>query len=152
MALNLKEPHTYYEWVAVLDAVKNKTDDEEAVELLQKGTLEWQSGVAERFTQKLVETINHRLNLAIDKFQRDMKRSGNQERPVVQALLALKREFMFVYKFANIPAIPEKERNSYCNLIKEQADKVQESLEDSAKFDRSGKLQSMVRNHKINCF
>ena len=44
-------PHTYSEWVAVLDMLKAKTDDEAVLNAMLQGTLEWQSGVAERFAR-----------------------------------------------------------------------------------------------------
>lgn len=50
----------------------------------------------------------------------------------------------------NLPALPEKERQHYLQLVIEQANTMQKSLEDSAKKDRSGKLASIVRNHKVN--
>ena len=58
----------------------------------------------------------------------------------------------FLLQAVNLPAIPEDERQYYLNLVVEQANAIQESLENSAKNDRSGKLSSMVRNHKVNSF
>ena len=81
-----------------------------------------------------------------------MSRSGGQEGAIVQALLALRKELSFLVKAIDLPVIPEKDRAQYCNLVREQADQIQTSLEDSAKKDRSGKLSSIVRNHKVNAF
>ncbi len=143
-------PHTYSEWVAVLDMLKNKTDDPEVLEAMQKGTVEWQSGVAERFSKKLIDSVNYRMNNATDRFQREMSRSQGQERVIVQALLALRKELSFLAKAINLPALPDKDRDHYHQLVISQADSIQKSLEDSAKSDRSGKLSSIVRNNKVN--
>lgn len=143
-------PHTYSEWVAVLDMLKAKTDDDAVLQAMTKGTIEWQTGVAERFTKKLVEVVNFRMNSASDKFQKEMGRSYGQERAIVQALIALRKEMSFLAKTVNIPAIPEKDRHNYHKLVVEQADKMQKSLEDSAKNDRTGKLLSLVRNNRVN--
>lgn len=148
----INPPRTYAEWVAVLDILKAKTDDDDVLQAMQSGTIEWQSGVAERFARKLVDTINYRMNAATDRFQKEMSRSNGQERAIVQALLALRKEFCFLSKAINIPAIPEKDRQQYYELVIEQANNVQNSLEDSAKKDRSGKLASIVRNNKVNAF
>ena len=134
----------------ILDMLKNKTDDEEVLQAMQRGTVEWQSGVAERFAKKLIDTINYRMNAATDKFQKDMTRSQGQERAIVQALLALRKEFRFLAQAINLPALPEKDRQHYYQLVISQADSVQKSLEDSAKRDRTGKLASIVRNNKVN--
>ena len=127
-------PHTYSEWVNVLEVLRNKTNDVDALEAMKAGTIEWQSGVAERFSKP------------------DLSRARGQEGAIIQSVLALRREMSFLLQAVNLPAIPEDERQYYLNLVVEQANAIQESLENSAKNDRSGKLSSMVRNHKVNSF
>lgn len=148
----ISPPHTYSEWVQVLDILKDKTDDEAVLDAMLKGTIEWQTGVAERFAKKLIDVINFRMNNASDKFQKEMTRSNGQERLIVQSLLALRKEMSFLSKAINLPAIPEKDRNQYYQLVINQANKMQSSLEDSAKHDRTGKLASLVRNNRVNAF
>ena len=143
-------PHTYAEWVSVLDELKNKTDDEAVLEAMQKGTVEWQTGVAERFAQKLIDTINYRMNSATDKFQKELNRSFGQERNIVIALLSLRKELSFLAKAINLPALPEGDRTHYHQLVVDHANKIQKSLEDSAKADRTGKLASIIRNNRVN--
>lgn len=145
-------PHTYSEWVAVLDMLKNKTDDGAVLDAMLRGTVEWQTGVAERFAKKLIDTINYRMNSASDKFQKEMGRAYGQERAIVQALLALRKEMAFLAKVINLPALPERDRQHYYQLVISQANSMQNSLEDSAKKDRTGKLSSIVRNNKVNAF
>ena len=146
----ISTPHTYAEWVSVLDIFKSKTNDLEVLNTMQKGTIEWQTGVAERFSKKLIDVVNTRMNAASDKFQKDLNRAGGQEREIVQALLALRKEMSFLAQAINLPVLPEKERQHYLQLVIEQANTMQASLEDSAKHDRSGKMSSIVRNHKVN--
>lgn len=145
-------PHTYSEWVTVLTVLKNKTDDEEVIKKMKAGTVEWQSGVAERFSKRLIDAVNTRMNAASDKFQIDLSRAHGQEGAIVQEILALRKEMAFLAEAINLPALPDKERQYYLNLVLEQANNMQKSLEDSAKHDRSGKLSSIVRNHKVNTF
>lgn len=145
-------PHTYADWIKVLDMLKAKSDDEEVLRVMQQGTIEWQTGVAERFIKKLIDVINSRMNTASDKFQTDMNRANGQESAIINALISLRKEMAFLYKALDLATIPEKDRRKYCQMIREQADNIQKSLEDSAKKDRSGKMSSIVRNHKINAF
>jgi hypothetical protein len=152
VSVAITPPRTYAEWVAVLDMLKNKIDDESVLFAMQQGTIEWQLGVAERFAKKLIDVINYRMNSASDKFQKEMGRAYGQERAIVQALLALRKEMCFLSKAINLPAIPENDRRQYYELVISQADNMQSSLEDSAKKDRSGKLASIVRNNKVNTF
>jgi len=146
----MKPPATYAEWADLLDLLKDKVNDAEVLLALQQGTIAWQVGVAERFANKLIDTINSRMNVATDKFGKDMARSAGQEGAIVQAILALRKEMAFLYTAIDLPAIPEKDREQYRSLVREQADKMQTSLEDSARKDKSGKMSSIVRNHKVN--
>lgn len=145
-------PHTYAEWVNVLETLKAKTNDDEVLAAMKQGTIEWQSGVAERFSKKLADAVNSRMNAASDKFQRDLDRSNGEERVIVQSLLALRKELNFLLQVVDFPALPDKYRLQYRKLVLEQADQAQSSLEESAKRDRSGKLSSIVRNHRVNKF
>lgn len=151
-AFTFNPPTTYAEWAELLDKLKNKEYDVDVLPALKQGTLVWQSGVAERFAHKLVITINMRMNAATDKFQKDLIRGHGQEGSIVQAILALRKEMAFLHNVINLPAIPEKDRARYCALVRGQADKMQETLEESARKDRSGKMSSIVRNHKVNTF
>ena len=92
------------------------------------------------------------MNAASDKFQRDMNRARGSEGAIVQAILSLRKEMMLLKDAIDIPALPDGDRAQYISLITQQADNMQRSLEDSAKRDRSGKLSSIVRNHKVNVF
>jgi len=148
----IKPPKIYSEWVEALDMLKARTDDAAVLQALQQGTIEWQSGVAERFAKKLTDTINARMNAASDKFQRDLYNARGHEGHIVQALLALRKEMKFISQAINLGAIPEKDRAQYYQLVLKQADNMQASLEDSAKMDRTGKMASIVRNHKVNVF
>lgn len=148
----MSPPHTYAEWVYVLDLLKDKSDDEAVLQIMQKGAVQWQPGVAERFSNKLISVVNDRLNRATDKFQKDMSHAHGQERAIVQALLALRKELLFLSKAVNLDALPDNYRQQYYQLIISQANNIQTSLEDSAKKDRSGKLSSIVRNNRVNSF
>ena len=152
LTTGIEVPKTYSEWVQVLDALKRKVDDEAVLSAMQEGTIEWQTGVGERFTKKLIDVVNYRMNIASDKFQKEIGRSNGQERAIVQALLALRKELSFLSKTMNLPAIPEKDRLQYYQMVISQANSMQNSLEESAKKDRSGKLASIVRNNKVNSF
>lgn len=145
-------PTTYSERISLLNMFKERKDDQAILDAMQQGTIEWQAGVAERFSRKLIDAINFRMNAATDRFQTEMGRSNGQEHNIVQALLALRKELIFLSKAICIQAIPENERQQYYQLVVEQAQNIQNSLENSAKKDRSGKLASIIRNNRVNVF
>lgn len=148
----LMPPRTYAEWSNLLGLLQSKADDEAALYAMQRGTLEWQYGVAERFLQNLMDVVSARMNTAVDKFQKELGRSHGEERILVQAIGSLRREFAFLAQAVNLPAIEESTRMQCYQVVRQQADKVQQSLEDSAKSDRSGKLAYIIRNNKVNSF
>ena len=141
-----KAPKIYADWVKVFDILKSGEDDEVILPLMQEGEIVWQSGVAERFLRKLVDTINFRLNKATDAFQRSHQTDENE---IVQSLMQLRRELQFMLKVVDINAVPVKEKMELRNMIINQSNSIQESLEKSSESDRSGKLSSIIKNNKV---
>ena len=121
-------PRTYAAWTALLNTFAAGTADEEAVHAMRAGTLVWQSGVAERFTQRLLDALNTRIQKDGDTFSRDLARAS-AEQDTIAALLAQRRRFRTLYA---------------------AADRTQESLEASAKTDRTGRMSALVRSHRVN--
>ena len=74
-------PHTYAEWARLIERFRLREDRDEVLDAMRAGTLEWQTGVAERFTGRLLDAANSRLNSAADRFQRDLSRSAGRKAP-----------------------------------------------------------------------
>ena len=141
-----KAPKIYADWVKVFNILKSGEDDENILALMQEGTIVWQSGVAERFLKRLVEAVNFRLNKATDNFQKSRQTDENE---IIQSLMQLRRELQFILKAVDINAIPVKEKMELRNMIINQSNSIQESLEKSAESDRTGKLSSIIKNNKV---
>ena len=141
-----KAPKIYVDWIKVFDVLKSGEDDEAILPLMQEGEIVWQSGVAERFLRKLVDTVNFRLNKAIDSFQKSRQSDENE---IVQSLMQLRRELQFMLKVVDINTVPVKEKMELRNMIINQSNSIQESLEKSSESDRSGKLSSIIKNNKV---
>ena len=141
-----KAPKIYADWIKVFNVLKSGEDDEVILPLMQEGEIVWQSGVAERFIRKLVDTVNFRLDKAIDNFQKSRQSDENE---IVQSLMQLRRELQFMLKVVDINAIPVKEKTELRNMIINQSNSIQESLEKSSESDRSGKLSSIIKNNKV---
>ena len=141
-----KAPKIYADWVKVFNILKSGEDDENILALMQEGIVVWQSGVAERFLKRLVEAINFRLNKATDNFQKSRQTDENE---IIQSLMQLRRELQFILKVVDINTIPVKEKTELRNMIINQSNSIQESLEKSAESDRTGKLSSIIKNNKV---
>lgn len=146
-----KAPETYAEWVSILKALADGNHDDETLSVMREGKLAWQTGVAERFATRFADALNTRLNRATDNFQRKMQKNPT-ERELIQSLLDLRRNLIFLQKATQLPALPAEQQKAYKNLIVEQAEQIQKSLEASAKKDRTGKLRQVLRNHPVNRF
>lgn len=144
-------PKTYADWAALLRTFERGTADEDVLHALRTGTLAWQSGVAERFARRFSHAINARINAASDRFDRDMQHASD-ERGTISALLSLRRSLSFLHAAADLPTLPAEQRASFAGLVQHAADHMQESLENSAKSDRSGKMSDVVRSHRVNVF
>lgn len=142
-------PKTYAEWMALLRQFAEGAADEDILHALRTGTLAWQSGVAERFAKRFSDAINARINAASDRFDRDMQHATD-EPSMIGALLSLRRTLAYLRAAADLPALPEEQRASFVDLVQHAADHMQESLENSAKSDRSGKMSALVRSHRVN--
>lgn len=145
-------PHTYSEWVAIIQDFKSATHDSGILESMQKGRLEWQAHVAERFMIKFIDAIKYRQKTEIEKFKRNIAHiSVMNEGLIVQALISLRKEFLYQEQAVNIQAIPEDYRTKLRQFILETSNSVQSSLEESATdTDHSGKLASIIRNNPVN--
>ena len=141
-----KAPKIYADWIKVFNVLKSGEDDEVILPLMQEGEIVWQSGVAERFLRKLVDTVNFRLDKAIDNFQKSHRSDENE---IIQSLMQLRRELQFMLKVVDINAVPVKEKTELRNMIINQSTSIQESLEKSSESDRSGKLSSIIKNNKV---
>ena len=141
-----KAPKIYADWVKVFNILKSGEDDENILALMQEGIVVWQSGVAERFLKRLVEAVNFRLNKATDNFQKSRQTDENE---IIQSLMQLRRELQFILKVVDINTIPVKEKMELRNMIINQSNSIQESLEKSAESDRTGKLSSIIKNNKV---
>jgi len=142
-----KAPKIYADWIKVLDVLKSAEDDENALALMEKGEIVWQSGVAERFLNKIVAAMNFRLKRAIDNFQKSYRGDENE---TIKAIMQLRKELQFLLKVVSIKALPDKEKAELRNIIVAQSNSIQESLEKSSESDRSGKLASIVKNNRVN--
>ena len=149
----MQSPHTYAEWVAILDEFSNKTNDDVVIPAMKAGTLDWQAGVADRFMQKFIASVNKRMNEAVDRLGRASSKVNGHEGLLTKALFACRKEFLVLIDAVDIPAFPEEYRSECRELIKSQADEVQKSLENSAlRLDSSGRWKSLFKRTPVNVF
>lgn len=148
----MNKPTTYAEWVNCFEQFKAGMKDEETVLLMEQGQTEWTKGVADRLTQQLYETIDYRLRRSSDQLQKELNTCNGNETELVKAILSARKRLAVLKRIAHLPAFPEQVRETMWNLLHDYAKSTQQSLEDSAVTDRTGRIRSLIRNNPITQF
>lgn len=145
----MRQLTVYAEWMAYFDELEQAPCDLQLLEPIQYGTITLSRDVAERFIKRLFALVEHRIKRNEASFDRIVQ-FARDEYSYSQALLGLKKEFIFLRALVNIPALPPEVRTQLLQAIQDTADKMQQSLESSARSDRSGVLGHLVRSNKVN--
>ena len=143
---DMKQPTNYMEWCALFDEIAASPRDEEYIEAVQKGSIAWSSGVAERFVNSSAEMIRRRINAAQDTYQKQTRNARGNLGLIGHALQVLKKEYQYAYDLAKALPIPEPYHGQIAKSVLDQASNADKSLTESAKADRTGHLSSAVRN------
>lgn len=141
-------PVTYAEWSACLDLFEEGLNDAGAIAAMRAGQLGWSSGVAEKFAERIAAVVDTRLARCADRMTREL-RSGGGEVTLVRALGDTRRTLGLLHVLAGLPVFPVMLRDHLTSSVKAYATRSQQSLEDSARQDRSGRTASIVRNNSL---
>lgn len=147
-----KAPHTYNEWMNCLDAFRDEKMENEALYAMMQGSIEWQSGVAERFTKSIFDLIEYKLNIMQNNFNNRISNPVKSNIEIERNLLYARREFKRLMMLSKIKVLPEELCQYIESYITKTADTMQNSLLDSAKRDRTGVILSLVRKNPVNKF
>ncbi len=149
MALRSPEvPRTYAQWSACLDVLSAGTQDEACLDVMRRGDLAWSGGVATLFAQRLADEFNTRLSRCSDWLTRDL-RQGSDESLIVRAVLNARQGLRFLHRLAMLDVFPATLRTHLSDEVRKFAQRSQQSLEDSAKTDHSGRLLVLLRNNTL---
>ncbi|MDY3974004.1 MAG: hypothetical protein SOY76_05155 [Veillonella caviae] len=145
----MRQLRVYAQWMDYFDELQDAPCDLQLLEPLKYGSIELSREVAERFIKRLFSLVEYRLKKNEASFDRIMQ-FARDEYSYSQGLLGLKKEFAFLKELVNIPTLPEDFRAQLLGAVQEAADNTQQSLESSARSDRSGVLGHLVRSNKVN--
>lgn len=143
-------PSNYSEWHVLMDEIGSAPRNNDYIQMVRLGKVSWTSGVAERFIQTVSNTLRNRINAAQDVYQRQIKNSKGGDMAVANALSVLTKEYRYLYQLSAALPIPSEYVEQMKKFIQDQANQTHDSLMDSAKADRTGKLASIVRSAGVN--
>lgn len=141
-------PRSYAQWSQCLDRLATGLEDEACLEHMGRGQLSWSGGVGPLFAQRLADEFNARLTRCSEHLTRDLK-SGVDEGAVVRAILNARQSLFFLHRLALVPAFAETLRTHLAAEVRKFAQRSQQSLEDSAQADRSGRLRLLLQNNNL---
>lgn len=147
-----KNLNNYAQWCQTFDEIQTWEIghiDNGTSNKIKEGALDWTSGVAERFTQRLLALINFRLN-KLEKFYNDRIRLCNDQFSLSSLLVLFRKELIFLKELASINALPEDISKRIANEVETFAQNVHDSLLKGAKQDLSGILKQIILDTKIN--
>ncbi|WP_028776196.1 hypothetical protein [Shimazuella kribbensis] len=149
MSEGLKSPTTYADWVSSFQIFRDGQRDEELVVAISKGKVPWTKGVAERFTQKMSEAVSARLQRAVDQFGKELGRAQGEENNVVQAILALRRQISYLFRFVTSPTFPDEITKKFSEEIEKNAQNLQNYLLEEVKKGSNSRLIRVVQHTPI---
>jgi hypothetical protein len=150
MANIIIPPRDYQEWVNTLNELAEMKNDSQVLTALRGGTLAWHNKPGEQLIKQLIEIVNYRINVSMQIFFNDLNNAKGVENEIVNSLSKLRNELSFLSKALNLPAFPQVERIKLHKSLLGQADNVQNSIEEAAKADKSGKMEALFKKHKVN--
>ncbi len=142
-------PRYYAEWVPLIE--RFSAGDDMVLGTLEGAEMEWTPGVAERLARRLHDAFNARIHEAQRRMQRDLNHAQGSSYHLSQCLLAMRRAFQPLVRFAVLPALPETMRTHLRGELERIARAIQADLEQSARRQGSvgDALLVMVRANPI---
>ena len=125
----INPPKTSYEWNKLFELIRLGSNDAEALSAMQQGTIDWIGGVANIFVNNLLTTVDYRMQKGLRNFQQSFNHVGTSEGLLISNIRNFKTEVRFLYKLVSLRCIPETERLKYQKMVQDNADKIQENLE-----------------------
>lgn len=118
------------------------------MQAMNAGSLSWTGGVAPLLAERVGGVVNQRLTRIANDISRDLKFAGNHGL-LASALLNARNKLAVLHQFSLCAPFPKELAELVQTLVRKYAEQAQQSLEDSARSDRSGQLGSILRNNSL---
>lgn len=146
------KPSNYAEWCEIFDEIESWEIGHFDVTVdtaIKQGSIKWVSGVAERFTNRLLDLINSRFN-RLEQFYSDRCSLCNDFFDFSKTLISFRKELIFLKKLANLHFLPEEIKTKIQENILDFAKNAQQDLENGAKKDLTGELKRIVLSNRVD--
>lgn len=146
----MNPPNYYSEWTKLFHQLKELgQEDEKIISVLEKGRLEWTSGVADKIVKSTYDVIEFKLKYTTRLFQQELDHSRGEEAAIISAIINARYRFDLLYRLCRLSIFPEDVRESLIQVVSKYVGDSQEALLESAKRDRTGQLAYTVRHNSL---
>ena len=146
----MREPTSYFEWVKFLEYIKDKPRNDLYIETLNKGRMDADTNLLLKLASEIENIISYRMQKELTSFTEYLK-SGMDYNGLSLELIKLKKELIFDKKLANIKIFNDNIKLGLTNKVQKEADTIQNVLLDKTRnIDRSGMMNSLVKNNPVN--
>lgn len=143
-------PNYYSEWTKLLNQLKEPgQEDEKIIATLEKGKLEWTSGVADKIVNCTFEVIDCKLKAATRLFQQELDHARGEEAAVILAIVNARYRFDLLYRLCRLSIFPKEVTESLVHAVSKYVGDSQEALLESAKQDRTGQLAYTIKYNSL---
>jgi hypothetical protein len=141
-------PRTYAEWLPLLD--RFRAGDDSVLDAICKGSIEWTSVVAERWTSQIAGTLTERLHAVSRQLQLGLNRARDPF-SVSRAMIDARRSLLPLRALALLPCAPEDVRKHLSDEVERFIYQTQETLEQSARQSRvdNGLVLKTIRDNPL---
>ncbi|MBX3278423.1 MAG: hypothetical protein KF868_10515 [Acidobacteria bacterium] len=147
--MKMTPPCTYAEWLPLLD--RFRAGDDEVLEALKLGTIEWTNVVAERWVQQVADSLNARLQMLSKQLQTGLDRARGDSFAISNTMLLVRRGLLPLRIFVCIPSLTPEVRAHLESELNRWTVETQKSLERHAEEFRQdqGRLLKIIRDHSL---
>lgn len=150
--MGMKAPITYAEWVSCFELFLEGSMEETVLQAMEKGSFEWTAGISEHFARRMTTTVESRLDAISRQMTTDFARLNGQETALVRGLLDARRRYAVLHRLVQLPVLPNDVQEQLSDILRSYVKQTQQSLEDSAKSDRTGQLRMVIKNNPLTIY
>lgn len=142
---------TYYKWITAFDELKSGPRNEELLNNLYKKSIDLEGNILYRFIIHINDLVRTRLKNSLDSILYKMKSIYQDNNALSLEIINIKKELTFAKKIANLPVIPEENKNKFKETLIRFANEINDALISSVNgIDTTGEVLLMIKNSKIN--
>lgn len=146
----MNPPNYYSEWLQLFHQLKQLgQEDEKIISVLEKGRMEWTSGVAEKILNCTYDVIEFKLKHTTRLFQQELDHSRGEEAAIISAIINARHRFDLLYRLCRLSIFPDEIKENLINVVSKYVGDSQEALLESAKHDRTGQLAYTIRHNSL---